>query len=305
MKQVFYFQLILSCISLQAFSQSVVVSNTTGSALDPTAMLEVRKPLNAKLNLRSLNFLDTAWLQLSNRTAAGQGTDFNIIATREQGLYFNTRSDLAGFINDSLFTMLRTGNVGIGTRNPTAKLDVVGGLRIRDGNEGLGKVLISDAAGTGSWQPVTIGFEAIGSFPAVSNFQSINAGGGTPTVVTVFNNEQSDLNNLYNPSTGIVTIPVNGTYHVDVNLGYTNCSSGDYSIFLQQISTGGTVSDLRLARQTIPPGASLNHNLQLGISCNVTLTAGTRLRIAADHNAFGSQIISGGFFSWFNVHRAF
>lgn len=305
MKRVFYFQLLLSCISLQAFSQSVVVSNSAGPALDPAAMLEVRKPLNAKLNLRSLNYLDTAWIQLSNRNAAGEGTDFNIIATREQGLYINSRSDIASLTNDSLFTMLRMGNIGIGTKSPSAKLDVVGNVRIRDGNQALGKVLVSDAGGTGSWQPATIGFEAIGSFPAISNFQSINAGGGIPTVVTVFNNEQSDLNNLYNPATGIVTIPVNGTYHVDVNLGYGQCSSGKYTIHLQQISTGGAVSDLRIANQTIPPGAVLNHELQLVISCNVTLTAGTRLRIATDHNASGSQIIFGAFFSWFNVHRVF
>lgn len=303
MKQVFYFQLILFCINLQAFSQSVVVSNSTGSALDPAAMLEVRKPLKAKLNLRSLNFLDTAWLQLSNRTAAGAGSDFNILANGEEGLYFNTRSDLPGFVNDSLFTMLRTGNIGIGTKTPTAKLDIVGSLRIRDGNEGLGKILVSSANGTGGWQPGPIGFETIGSFPAISNFQSISA--GVLTDVTVFNNEESDLNNLYNPLTGIVTIPVSGTYHVDVNLGYTNCSSGNYTIYLQQISTGGTVFNLRIAKQTIPPGAVINHNLQLAISCNVSLTAGIRLRIATEHNASGSQLIYGGSFSWFNVHRAF
>lgn len=43
-------------------------------------------------------------------------------------------------------------NVGIGTTNPVAKLDVVGNLKITDGTQGSGKVLTSDANGLASWQ---------------------------------------------------------------------------------------------------------------------------------------------------------
>jgi hypothetical protein len=44
------------------------------------------------------------------------------------------------------------GNVGIGETNPTAKLDLVGTMRYRDGNEGVGKVLTSDFLGNATWQ---------------------------------------------------------------------------------------------------------------------------------------------------------
>jgi hypothetical protein len=44
------------------------------------------------------------------------------------------------------------GKVGIGTDNPTAKLDVFGSLRLRNGSEGANKVLVSDADGVASWQ---------------------------------------------------------------------------------------------------------------------------------------------------------
>jgi len=47
-----------------------------------------------------------------------------------------------------------TGNVGIGTAAPAAKLDVAGSIKITDGTEGAGKLLVSDANGLASWQTV-------------------------------------------------------------------------------------------------------------------------------------------------------
>jgi hypothetical protein len=45
-----------------------------------------------------------------------------------------------------------SGNVGIGTPTPVAKLDVIGNIKISDGTQGTGKVLTSDANGLASWQ---------------------------------------------------------------------------------------------------------------------------------------------------------
>ncbi|RLD61142.1 MAG: hypothetical protein DRJ05_03290 [Bacteroidetes bacterium] len=44
-----------------------------------------------------------------------------------------------------------SGNVGIATDNPNEKLEVNGSIRMTDGNEGAGKVMVSDANGTASW----------------------------------------------------------------------------------------------------------------------------------------------------------
>lgn len=44
-----------------------------------------------------------------------------------------------------------SGNVGIGDQTPDAKLDVEGSIQMVDGNQGLNKVMTSDANGTASW----------------------------------------------------------------------------------------------------------------------------------------------------------
>lgn len=44
------------------------------------------------------------------------------------------------------------GNVGVGTTNPTAKLEVAGQVKITGGSPGAGKILTSDATGLATWQ---------------------------------------------------------------------------------------------------------------------------------------------------------
>lgn len=48
--------------------------------------------------------------------------------------------------------VIKSGNIGIGNINPTAKLDIAGSIKITDGTQGVGKVLTSDTSGQASWQ---------------------------------------------------------------------------------------------------------------------------------------------------------
>lgn len=51
-----------------------------------------------------------------------------------------------------------TGNVGIGTVAPTAKLEVAGQVKITGGTPGLNKVLTSDATGLATWESPVVHF---------------------------------------------------------------------------------------------------------------------------------------------------
>lgn len=55
-----------------------------------------------------------------------------------------------------VFRIADGGNVGIGTLNPTSKLEINGQITITGGSPGLGKVLTSNATGLASWKHLLV-----------------------------------------------------------------------------------------------------------------------------------------------------
>jgi hypothetical protein len=74
-----------------------------------------------------------------------------------------------------LLSVTPTGNVGIGTISPSAKLDIAGTIRIADGTQGLGKILTSDTNGLASW--LSLGGSSLTGFtPGQLAFGSASGG---------------------------------------------------------------------------------------------------------------------------------
>lgn len=73
------------------------------------------------------------------------------------------------------------GNVGIGTSNPLAKLEVGGQLKVTGGNPAAGRVLTSDANGLAAWQAPSIPTQVV----ALSDGQTIAVDGSLGNVFTV------------------------------------------------------------------------------------------------------------------------
>jgi hypothetical protein len=100
-----------------------------------------------------------------------------------------------------LMRITGTGNVGIGTNVPGAKLEVAGQVKISGGTPGLGKVLTSDANGLATWEnPGT------GALPVGTSGQTLRHD-GTSYVSNSF---------LYNNGTniGIGTAAPSGLVHI-------------------------------------------------------------------------------------------
>ncbi|HNW96538.1 MAG TPA: hypothetical protein PK547_00210 [Candidatus Paceibacterota bacterium] len=127
-----------------------------------------------------------------------------------------------------------SGNVGIGTATPGAKLEVAGQVKITGGNPASGKVLTSDDSGLASWQTVTGGGGDVMSVFGRTGTVTAQSGDYTTSLV-------SEGSNLYftnaravaavqsaldakaptaNPTfTGSVTMPGTGVWNSSGNVG--------------------------------------------------------------------------------------
>ena len=130
-----------------AFGFESLENNTTGSN-------------NTAVGRMSLDLNTTG----SNNTAVGRmSLDLNTTGSNNTTIGFNADVTVADLTNATAIganasvsqsNSLILGNgadVGIGTSSPDEKLHIVGSIKMVDGNEGAGKLLVSDADGVGSW----------------------------------------------------------------------------------------------------------------------------------------------------------
>ncbi|MBU0765367.1 MAG: DUF1566 domain-containing protein [Bacteroidetes bacterium] len=101
--------------------------------------------------------------------------------------------------NDIYFN---SGNVGIGTTSPNAKLEVNGQVKITGGVPGTGKVLTSDGSGLASWETTTF---------AVTHYIGESYGGGI--VFYVYDNGQHGLI-AATEDQSVSAVWYNGTYRI-------------------------------------------------------------------------------------------
>lgn len=173
---------------------------------------DAASPCTVYIRVRSVNFT-AAWTKTNvagtGGTVAGYAkmtNEWNLLVGNSAN---NTNANIA-------ISAISNGNVGIGTKTPTAKLEVAGSIKIVDGTQGAGKVLVSDAAGLASWQDV--------ASDATTADVLVGLNGGTAT-------------NLYSNYT---TLP-KGTYLVY----FYNCiqsTSANYYLTATAEASAGTIA---------------------------------------------------------------
>ena len=126
-----------------------------GTTLTPTwdGEMSPRKQLGtvpSSMVADTLDGLDSSAFVQTNGTSTIASSSAQTLLTLNQSGAGNIL-DLIGSAGANFFSVLSSGNVGIGTTNPTTKLTVNGSVTIADGTQGAGKVLTSDANGKASW----------------------------------------------------------------------------------------------------------------------------------------------------------
>jgi hypothetical protein len=118
-------------ITLLLLLPSYVFGQNVGiGILNPTEKLEVKNPLRSTLKISSAGYSDTTQLLFSNVDGTGAGTYYSVKATREEGLFFSTSSDLPGNNSDNSLVITPNGFIGVGVL-PTAKFHVNGLVKIQ------------------------------------------------------------------------------------------------------------------------------------------------------------------------------
>jgi trimeric autotransporter adhesin len=150
-------------------------------------------------------------------------------------------------------TVLKNGNVGIGISDPTAKVDIIGTIKIADGTQGANKVLTSDANGLASWQN-----------PAATAAGILPGNGNTGIGTNVLQNNSGD----YNAAFGAFSLISNTTGNFNAALGYNALRNNS--------TTSGNVAVGYYALQT---NLTAGYNTAVGWHALYSTTAGNNVGI--------------------------
>lgn len=212
-------------------------NNSLGMVLDSTGNVGIGT-MNPGNKLEVLTGTNTLTRALYLNTGTHEGTAFNISATSNNESMFDLtvfrggifEPRLSVYSNGNMSLQPSGGNVGIGTTNPGAMLEIAGQIKITGGTPGLGKLLTSDATGLATWtSPLS---------------PSYIAGTGLTLTGTTFNSVwTASGNDIYNNNTGKVGI---GTTTPDAEFEVVSTSSnGPHGIVGTEYNSS-SVSDSHL-----------------------------------------------------------
>ncbi|MFN3755404.1 MAG: tail fiber domain-containing protein, partial [Flavobacterium sp.] len=193
--------------------------------------------------------------------------------------------------------VLKNGNTGIGSSTPQDRLHVVGNIRMVDGNQAAGSIMVSNANGTASWQTVNVpalnGWSTLGNtgLNAATNFI-----GTTNAVDVIFrrNNIRAGRLGVNNTSFGVNALSqdVTGTFNTAIG-----------SAALQDITNGAR--NVAVGSVSLNANTSGNENTAVGVDAlsfnetgNNNTVVGRRAMGAIGASTTGSNNTAIGYFAY-------
>ncbi len=266
----------------------------------------------AKIGIGTLSMNET--LNIKDVSANGPAIDLEGSATNTAHMHFrNATQDfmIGKYDTDNFFiadvtagganrlVILKTsGNIGIGTSAPGAKLEVAGQVKITGGTPGAGKVLTSDAAGLASWQAL------VGGLPGGASGQTLRHDG----TAWIANSNLS--NNGANVGIGTAApgykLDVNGSLNATnyVWKGGVNWSMPDANSEMSfDFATGDGTSYWQVWDPIRGSILAVRNNGNVGIgnsapSYKLDLNGTLRVSGAGIYNATGSQLVQTNATDW-------
>ncbi|MFZ5552999.1 MAG: tail fiber domain-containing protein, partial [Bacteroidota bacterium] len=183
----------------------------------------------------------------SNAMVIGMGPGVNLTNSISRSLMIGFNSDLPTFFVGTSAGAGTTGNVGIGTSTPGAKLEVNGQVKITGGIPGAGKVLTSDATGLATWQALSASaWTLTGNSGTNAATNYIGTADATDFVTRTNNTERMRVSSTGNVGIGTAApgrkLHVSGaenTLHgFNACVGISNTSAGGTDWYLRTGATG-------------------------------------------------------------------
>jgi len=186
-----------------------------------------------------------------------------------------------------------TGNVGIGTSFPGAKLEVAGQIKITGGAPGTGKVLTSNSLGLASWTDPTLG-----TITSVSATAPIISSGGTAPVISITQASASTNGFLSSANWNTFNNKVNGSGTLNYIPKWTANGAilGNSSIFDNGYVGIGTTSPQ--AKLEVKNGCIIFDGVGGGYSA--INGSGTRMMWIPAKRAFRAGMVDGA--QWNNIN---
>jgi hypothetical protein len=258
---------------------------------------------------------EASLVNYTNNSVAGNGTGYYVSANNTGtgvitagGFQVSTSANASETVTIDARNISTSSNInygikskatGIGTGTNIAGYFEASGatnnyaLQIKDGTEGIGKVLISDASGNAIWKDKQIAFEA-----RSNNVQNID---NLPSLLQLDAVIFDDGGN-FDPTAGsyMFITPVNGIYAIQANLLFDFVGTGSEIIVVEFWIDG--ITKTHVAKESFVNGEQVS----IQLSGTVKLNAGEKLQVKVySQNGTPGINILGDENTWFSGHLVY